>query len=213
LAFLNSFTYNHDTIDKNRALSKYKKTSFKGILMLGQVRQRNPAAKIDPAIVERLYLAVTSLARNPVFYTRFQVPDTVDGRFDLLTVMLSLYLFRIQQNHPELAQGLFDRTFKDVERGLREAGVGDLSVPKHMKRMLAGFYGRAASYYEALEQQQAEGMSVMLTRNLYNGDVKAPAIQMGEWVRIAWNYLQQLDTNDFINEPDSLSQLVPADQE
>ncbi len=181
--------------------------------MIGSLRQRQPAAKIDPEIVERLYLAVTSLARNPVFYTRFQVPDTVDGRFDLLTLMLGMYLFRIQQNHPELAQGLFDRSFKDVERGLREAGVGDLSVPKHMKRMLAGFYGRAASYYEALEQQQAEGLAVILNRNLYNGDANAPAAEMGEWVRIAWQYLQQLDTNEFISDPASLALLVPSDNE
>lgn len=182
-------------------------------MMINPLAKKGTSRKPNPDTVEHIYKTVTDLARAPVFYTRFSVPDTIDGRYDLLCVMLSLYLFRIQQIDGELAQATFDRCFKDVERGLREAGVGDLGVPKHMKRMLAAFYGRAASYYEALEQQQAEGLAIILTRNLYNGDVTAPAAQMGEWIRIAWQFLTSTDAKEIIENPDLLLQLVPPEQE
>jgi cytochrome b pre-mRNA-processing protein 3 len=174
--------------------------------------KKTAPTKADPAAVERLYKTVTDLARAPVFYTRFAVPDTTDGRFDLLCLMLGLFLFRIQQVDGVLAQAVFDFAFKDAERGLREAGVGDLSVPKHMKRMLAGFYGRVASYYEALEQQETEGLAVMLTRNLYNGDAAAPAATMAEWVRITWQFLLSTDAKELIDDPDLVLQLVPPEE-
>jgi cytochrome b pre-mRNA-processing protein 3 len=175
--------------------------------------KKTTVTKADPAIVEHLYKTVTDLARAPVFYTRFAVPDTVDGRYDLLCLMLGLFLFRVQQADGILAQALFDRAFKDVERGLREAGVGDLGVPKHMKRMLAGFYGRVAAYYEGLEQQEAEGLAIILIRNLYNGEVAAPSKEMGEWVRITWQFMLSTDTKEFIDQPEMILQLVPPEEE
>lgn len=165
----------------------------------------------DSEALHRLYNTVTKLSRSPVFYTRFAVPDTTDGRFDLLCLMLSLFLFRIQQINPELAQALFDLTFKDMDRGLREAGVGDLGVPKHMKRMLQGFYGRAASYYEALEQQDTASLSAVLTRNLYAGVADAPSGSMAEWVQIAWQFLLALDFQYIYGKPDMILELVPSD--
>ena len=174
--------------------------------------KKTTTSKADPAVVERLYKTVTDLARAPVFYTRFAVPDTIDGRYDLLCLMLGLFLFRIQQVDGILAQALFDRAFKDVERGLREAGVGDLSVPKHMKRMLAAFYGRVAAYYEALDQQEAEGLAIILTRNLYNSDTSAPAMPMSEWVRISWQFLLSTDAQELIADPDLMLQLVPPEE-
>lgn len=175
--------------------------------------KKSAANKPDAQIVNKLYTAITDLARAPIFYTRFAVPDTTDGRYDLFCLALSLYLFRLQQADPELAQALFDFAFKDVELGLREAGVGDLSVSKHMKKMLEAFYGRAALYYEALEQQDTASLSAVITRNLYNGDLNAPAGSMAEWVRIAWSYLQQIETAEFVREPDQVLQLLPSEKE
>ncbi|MDB5478373.1 MAG: hypothetical protein JWM96_868 [Alphaproteobacteria bacterium] len=181
--------------------------------MINPLNKTRTTPKADMGLVHKLYGTVMKLAREPVFYTRFQVPDTVDGRYDLMCLMLGLFLFRIQQAQPETAQALFDLAFKDIERGLRESGVGDLSVPKHMKRMLAAFYGRVAAYYEALEQQQVEGLAVILTRNLYNGDGTAPALPMAEWTRIAWQFLMQSDVNDIALHPDTILQLVPPREE
>lgn len=180
--------------------------------MIGLSAFKKSSRKPDPAVIERLHNTINELARQPVFYTRFAVPDTIDGRYDLLCVMLSLFLFRVQQIDGDLAQAVFDRAFKDVERGLREAGVGDLSVPKHMKRMLAAFYGRAASYYEALEQQQVEGLAVILTRNLYNGEKTDAALPMAEWMRIALQFLNATDGQEVLRDPQIILQLVPPEQ-
>lgn len=180
--------------------------------MLGRILPKKPkTAKPDAAAVGALYGAATSLARAPVFYTRFGVPDTNDGRFDALCLMLSLFLFRIQRDDAALAQAVFDLAFKDMERGLREAGVGDLGVPKHMKRMIAGFYGRSANYYDALEQGDEGALAAVLTRNLYNGDATAPAAAMAAWVRIMWGYLSQEALDTLVTHPECVIRLLPPD--
>lgn len=169
--------------------------------------------KPDPHMVEQVYKAVSQLGRAPVFYTRFAVPDTTDGRYDLLCLFLSLYLFRLQQAMPELAQAVFDLAFKDLERGLREVGVGDLSVSKHMKKMLEAFYGRAALYYEALEQRDTASLAAVVMRNLYNGQETACAAALAEWITIVWSYLQQVDAAELVADPYQLSALLPPEQE
>ena len=179
--------------------------------MIGGLAKNRTSSKVNMDVVHGLYNALMRLARSPVFYNRFMVPDTVDGRYDLMCLMLGLFLFRTQQIQPETAQALFDHAFKDVERGLREAGIGDLSVPKHMKKMLAAFYGRAAAYYEALEQQDTAGLAIVVTRNLYNGDMNAPSGSMAEWVRIAWQYLASVDSNEFLSQPEMILELVPPE--
>lgn len=181
--------------------------------MLSATAKTSTTKKADPAIVISLYQAVTTLARQPVFYTRFAVPDTTDGRYDLFCLMLSLYLFRIQQNEPETAQALFDLAFKDQERALREAGVGDLGVPKHMKKMIGAFYGRAAAYYEALDQQDTASLAAAMTKNLYSGVLDAPSGSIAEWTRIAWQYLSGTDLQEFMADPTQLLQLVPPTEE
>ncbi len=181
--------------------------------MIKTLLKNEKPEKPDAAAVQAFYAATVGLARAPVFYTRFETPDTNDGRFDLLCLMLSLFLFRIQRDDPVMAQALFDLTFKDMERGLREAGVGDLGVPKHMKRMIQGFYGRSASYYEALEQADTASLTAVLIRNLYNGKADAPAGSMAEWVQIAWSYLGQTDYADFAAQPDTLLKLLPPERE
>jgi hypothetical protein len=103
--------------------------------------------------------------------------------------------------------------FKDTELGLREAGVGDLSVSKHMKKMLEAFYGRASLYYEALEQKDTGSLTAAMTRNLYNGDINAPAGSMAEWVNIAWMYLSQIEATDFVADPKQLMQILPPEKE
>jgi cytochrome b pre-mRNA-processing protein 3 len=181
--------------------------------MLGPFAKKASVGKPDPEGVDRLYAASSELARAPVFFTRFSVPDTTDGRYDLWCLTLSLFLFRLQQADGDLAQAVFNRAFKDIELGLREAGVGDLSVSKHMKKMLEAFYGRAALYYEALEQQDTGSLTAAMTRNVYNGDINAPAGSLAEWVRIAWMYLSQIEMKEFIDEPQQLMQILPPEKE
>jgi cytochrome b pre-mRNA-processing protein 3 len=123
----------------------------------------------------RLYAAIVEQARRPGFYAAFGVPDTLDGRFELIALHAFLVLNRLKVERArteDLAQRLFDTMFRDMDRGLREIGVGDLAVGKHVKMMAKSFYGRVVAYERGL----AEGTAVLgegLARNVY-GTIAAP---------------------------------------
>ncbi|MBV9523459.1 MAG: ubiquinol-cytochrome C chaperone family protein [Alphaproteobacteria bacterium] len=117
----------------------------------------------------QLYAEIVAQSRRAVFFAACGVPDTLDGRFDLLALHAFLVLNRLKREHEEsaeFAQELFDCMFTDMDRSLREMGVGDLAVGRHVKRMAKAFYGRIASYESGLA---AEGGSLdeALRRNLY----------------------------------------------
>ena len=118
-----------------------------------------------------LYAAILKQSRNPVFYTHFAVPDTVDGRFEMIALHCGLLVDRLYQNEVQpndrlLAQSLFDAMFLNLDWSCREMGIGDLGVPRHMKRLMAAFKGRAFAYGEAT--RSGRGATVhALTRNVY----------------------------------------------
>jgi cytochrome b pre-mRNA-processing protein 3 len=129
---------------------------------------RRPGA----ATIDALYGAIVAQARLPVFYAGFGVPDTVEGRFDMIVLHLVLVLRRLRREAEltKLAQGLFDSFCRDMDHNLREMGVGDLSVPKEMKRLGEAFYGRQGSYEEALSRADAASrLAAALGRNVFAG--------------------------------------------
>ena len=85
--------------------------------------------------IEAIYGMIVTQAREPIFYRDLGVPDTVNGRFDLLLLHLWLLLrhLRTVQGATELSQALFDRFCEDMDDNLREMGVGDQTVPKRMR--------------------------------------------------------------------------------
>ena len=116
----------------------------------------------------RLYKTIVMQSRTPGFYLEWGVPDTVDGRFDMIALHTFLILHRLKKNHPEtsrLNQSLFDVLFADMDQNLREMGVGDLSVGRKIKKMTAVFQGRLIAYENAL--QTADDLEGALGRNLY----------------------------------------------
>ena len=119
----------------------------------------------------RLYGAIVGRARAPVFYARLGVADSLDGRFDMITLHTFIVLHRLKatEGTGKLAQALFDFMFGDMDRSLREIGVGDLSVGKRVKQMVAAFYGRVSAYQDGLEGGP-EALAEALQRNLYRGD-------------------------------------------
>jgi cytochrome b pre-mRNA-processing protein 3 len=122
------------------------------------------------AAAERLYAALVAQAREPAFYREGRVPDSLDGRFELVALHAFLLLRRLQtegQAGAGLAQALFDRMFVDMDESLREIGVGDLSVGKRVKAMAKAFYGRAAAYEAALADSVPATLEEALARNLY----------------------------------------------
>lgn len=124
-----------------------------------------------------LYGAVVGAARDPYLYREVGVPDTFDGRFDLVSLYAFLVVRRLEAEPPlgrELAQAVFDAMFSDMDVNLREMGVGDLSVGKRVKAMWEGFHGRAAAYEAALAAADETALEAALARNVWRGK-PAPA--------------------------------------
>lgn len=114
-----------------------------------------------------LYGAIVAQARQPAFYTAFGVPDTLDGRFDMVVLHVVLATRRLRDEAPAQQQALFDLFISDMDRSLREMGVGDLTVPKRMKVMAAAFYGRLEAYGAALSGADAPALAAAIERNLF----------------------------------------------
>lgn len=141
--------------------------------MLGWLRLRNRWT--DSAL--SLYGESVAASRQRVFYETFGVPDTLDGRFDMLLLHAALLVRRLNREGREgraLAQEYFDRMFTEMDRTVREIGVGDLSVRRHVRAMMRAFYGRAEVYGEALDVKDLDSLKKALVRNLYGmGDGEA----------------------------------------
>ncbi|MBK68143.1 MAG: ubiquinol-cytochrome C chaperone [Rickettsiales bacterium] len=101
-----------------------------------------------------LYETIILQSRKPYFYQDYQVPDTVDGRFEVLIFHVFLVIERIKKEDKEkgyaLNQELFDLVFRDMDQNLRQIGIGDVTVPKHIKKMAKAFYGRSVAYLDGL---------------------------------------------------------------
>lgn len=117
-----------------------------------------------------IYGTIVAQTREPLFYRHLNVPDTVDGRFDLLILHLWLVLRRLRaaKTGATLSQALFDHFCNDMDANLREMGVGDLTVPKRMQKFGEAFYGRTAAYDLALVEGEGH-LADALMRNILNG--------------------------------------------
>jgi cytochrome b pre-mRNA-processing protein 3 len=125
------------------------------------------------ATISSLYGTIVAQARLPCFYRDYAVPDTINGRFDLLVLHLGLVIDRLEESGlKEFGQALFDRFCQDMDHNLREMGVGDMSVPKEMQRMGEAFYGRVQAYRVALTTDDREMLAEAVVRNIYDN---APA--------------------------------------
>ena len=117
-----------------------------------------------------LYAAAVAAARDPWFYTTLGVPDTLDGRFDLVGLHAALLIHRLRADAvpgPDLAQAVFDAMFSDMDQNLREIGVSDLSVGKRVRAMWEAFHGRAHAYAAALDAGDQAALAAALARNVW----------------------------------------------
>jgi cytochrome b pre-mRNA-processing protein 3 len=142
--------------------------------------------------IEAIYGMIVTQAREPLFYRDLGVPDTVNGRFDLLVLHLWMVLRRMRPmaDGARLSQALFDRFCDDMDANLREMGVGDLTVPKRMQAFGEAFYGRAAAYDLALT---AGGLAQALCKNILNGEHIDKARQLAAYAEAAIGALAGLD--------------------
>ena len=131
-----------------------------------------PLFRRKPDTISALYGMIVAQARLPAFYRIYGVPDTVDGRFELILVHLFLILRRLDADHAgrELGQKLFDLFCSDMDQNLREMGIGDLKVPKEMRRIGEAFYGRAKVYEAGLAPHDGAMLRTAIARNILGTD-------------------------------------------
>jgi cytochrome b pre-mRNA-processing protein 3 len=153
---------------------------------------------------QALYLAAVAKARDPRLYLDHGVADTVDGRFDLVVLHVMLVMRRLRSagdTGMQVSQELFDYMFLDMDRSLREMGVGDLSVGKHIRKMAKAFYSRAAQIEAGLDAAQGRDMSALITalretiyRHVENAAENTPgAVGLAAYVVRLDRHLQRQD--------------------
>src|SRR5580698_11050584 len=144
--------------------------------------------------IEAIYGMIVTQAREPLFYRDLAVPDTVNGRFDLLVLHLWMVLRRLRPlpGGQASCQALFDRFCDDMDGNLREMGVGDLTVPKRMQAFGEAFYGRAAAYDVALAAGQ-EPLAQSLCKNILNGEAIDNARRLAVYAEAAIAALAAMD--------------------
>lgn len=119
--------------------------------------------------IAALYGAIVAQARQPAFYAELGVPDTMEGRFDMIVLHLALLVRRVRREDAgmrALSQGVFDQFCTDMDHNLREMGVGEMVVPRRMRGFGEAFYGRASAYDKALDENDAVALRDALARNL-----------------------------------------------
>jgi cytochrome b pre-mRNA-processing protein 3 len=150
--------------------------------------------RFHPETIDSLYGVIVAQARVPDFYEEFGVADSVDGRFELIVLHLALVTRRLgrEAGGAALGRALVDRFGRDMDDNLREMGVGDLAVPKKMKRMFEALYGRTRTYQSALSGTGSEVLEVALARNVFGGREGAVA-RLAAYVRCAARDLDAMD--------------------
>jgi len=145
-----------------------------------------------------IYGGIVGQARIPLFYEAFQTPDTPGGRFDMILIHMFLVISRLNHEGPEtktLSQDLYDLMFADMDRNLREMGVGDVGVPIRIRKMAEDFQGRMAAYEAALAEKDDRALIDVLDRNLYQeiSPGAARLAAMATYVREQHDFLADQD--------------------
>lgn len=136
--------------------------------------------KPDANAVRKIYSIIVAQSRQPIFYSDWKIPDTVNGRFDLISLHMCLVLRRLKASDDvdrKFSQALFDLFFLDMDRSLREMGAGDMAVPKRIQKMGELFYGMLESLNNALDEGDNDALAQSLERNVYDG-VAAPSLEL-----------------------------------
>ena len=156
----------------------------------------------DDTSATKLYGAIVAQARLPVFYQGFGVPDTLEGRFLMLSLHLFATLHRLKAEGPkpgepkalDLAQDLIDRFGADMETVLREIGVGDLSIPKKVRGLAASGASLLQSYEEALaEGDEALAAAIAHALQLEDGASGAAGRRLAHYLKGVVDLLQAQD--------------------
>lgn len=161
------------------------------------------ARRANRTLIDQLHGKIVAASRRPALYIELGVPDSYDGRFEMVTLYAGLVMRRLNKlsgTGAELAEALVDSVFRHFEVALREIGVGDVAVPKRLKRMAEAFYGRQKAYGEGLDARDSDLLAAALARNVYGvADVAlAPAAAgLAELARATADALDQTPLETF----------------
>ena len=121
-------------------------------------------------LIDSFYQKIVNVSRNKVFYTKLNIPDTLDGRFDLLCLFSIILIFSLSKSGKkgiELSQILFDKIFLDLDLSLRELGAGDAGVHIKIKSMINSYMGRQKAYCASFENDNYIDLEKSIIRNIY----------------------------------------------
>ncbi|MBI1262396.1 MAG: hypothetical protein GC184_11790 [Rhizobiales bacterium] len=143
-----------------------------------------------------LYRQLVERSRQPVFYLDFGIPDTVEGRFEMISLHAFLTMRRLKHQNPEakaFGQKVFDVMFDDMDQAMREMGVSDLRVGKKIKALAESFFGRIVAYEDGLAAPDDTMLQDVLARNVY-GEVTARPEQLSALAGYIRASIARLDT-------------------
>jgi len=145
---------------------------------------------------DQLYGAIVAQARQPLFYRGFAVPDTLEGRFEMVVLHMFVLLKRLDGESEQgrdrgragiIAQAVVDALFRQLDDDMRELGIGDLTVPKKMRLAAAAFHDRLRAYREALGSNDSGTLDNLLRRHVYqdcDADAAVPS-RLADYLRLA----------------------------
>lgn len=181
--------------------------------MLGLFKNKDNHQEIYKEQMFPLYAQALTQARQPFFYADYKVPDTLEARFDILALHVILIMNRQlqigQDNAQALNQALFDVFFTDMDQTLREMGIGDMGVPKRMRRYMTAFNSRihtlsqAFDLFEKGEKQNAEDhLTPLLEKNIYNQSPLPPeSTELTGYIFSQYQKLKDFSEMQILNTP------------
>ena len=125
-----------------------------------------------------IYGSIVAQSRKPVFYATWNIPDTIEGRFEVLVMHMALFIHRMDQIGPDGAsfgQLVAEAFIDDLDGSFREMGVGDLAVPKRMKAASEAYLGRLLTYNGALKNKNRAELVIGISRNMINDENRETA--------------------------------------
>jgi len=151
--------------------------------------------------VHSVYSAIVAQSRQQVFYTNYQVEDSVSGRFDMLSLHMCLLFIRLRKTKIEqkaFSQELFDYFFKDMDQSLREIGISDVAVPKKIAKLGSLFYGLLEKLTNAIDSDDKNQLIEVINRNVYDEKNLEQAKSLTKYVLQINKQLEGKELNDIL---------------
>lgn len=182
--------------------------------MFGQLFSRKSKGMPKRDVPYEIYGSLVARARNPVLYRDLGVPDTINGRFDMMVLHVFLLSHRLKdagEGCRELSQDIFDAFLLDMDRGLREEGVGDTSVPKKLKKMTEVYYGRLRAYEQPIEIGDKEQLMAVINRNIFTDEHNNSCAQaLAEYMTRLHAHIKELAVEDILKGEIALDAVEPV---